>query len=199
MYVSETTAGYTAGYVQPNQSNPTKSDSFQDVLENCSKQDTVEISQQGASLAERMCNIETLLGVSPREDGCIHLEDLQAWFRENSAALGSEINSLLFAHGVDTSQPIDLTTDYNGQIRVANDHSDKEKIEKILAENPEIRNKYAKVSSMGSFIKAAEQHVEFAKEYARNPQAVVEKYAHLFSSIKSAFTLRLEDGTLTAV
>jgi hypothetical protein len=137
--------------------------------------------------------------VSPCEDGCIHIEDLQAWFRKNSASLGSEINTLLACYGVDTSQPIDLFVDHQGRIRVSNDHPDKEKIKEAFAENPEIRNKHVQISSIGSLLKAAEQHQEFAEEYARNPQAAVEKYAHLFSSVKEAFTCRLENGTLSAV
>jgi hypothetical protein len=199
MYVSESLAGYATNYAQSNRYNSSESNSFQDVLEGCAQKDQVEISQQGASLVESMCNIEALLGVSPREDGSIHLEDLQTWFQENSAALGSEINSLLAAQGVDTSQPIDLTMDSEGKIRVANDHPDKEKIEKILAENPEIRNKFAQVSAVGHLLEAVEEHMEFAEEYARNPEAALEKYAHLFSTVKKAFSVRLEGGTLSSV
>lgn len=197
MYVSGTYANAYVSQLQSGRSTTPKTSDFQSVLDNCTQRDRVDISSEGASLAERMCNAETLLGVSPREDGCIHLEDLQAWYRENSAALGSKITGLLANSGVDTSQPIDLTLDYQGQIRVANDHPDKEKIEKILAENPEVRNKFAQLTAMGNLIEGAEEYQKFAEEYARNPQAAVEKYAHLFSSIKEAFTLRLENGTLS--
>ena len=196
MYVSGINANSYTSQLRSSQGNTAKMEIFQSVLENCSQRNQVDISSEDSSLAASMCNIESLLGVSPREDGCIHLEDLQAWYREHSAALGSKITVLLVNCGVDTSQPIDLTTDCQGRIRVANDHPDKEKIEKALSSNAEIHNEYAKVSAMGNFLKGAEEYKDFAEEYERDPQTAMKKHLSVFTGIKKSIVCRLEDGTL---
>jgi hypothetical protein len=198
MNVSGPLAGYTSNYVQSHQSNSSGSNGFQDALENCSLQDTVDISEQGASLAERMGNIESLLDASSGEGGWVRI-DTAAMYGELFDALGSKIIGLLASYGVDASKPIDLTVDSQGMIRVANDHPNKERIEKMFEENPEVRDEYIKISAMGNFLKGAEEYKEFAEEYERDPQAAMKKHLSVFTGLKKSLVCRLESATLNVM
>jgi hypothetical protein len=158
-------------------------------------EDPVEISGQGR-LANRL---NDLFGVSPRADGSIHLEDLQAHLAEISAGLEGALGSKFRAAGIDTSQAVDLKVDAAGQVRVANDHPDKEKIEALFADEPELANEFRRVLGLQELVTASEKHLEFAAAYAENPEAAVAQFGVGSRGIETEILLRLAEGELTAV
>ncbi|MTJ00084.1 MAG: hypothetical protein FH752_15835 [Marinobacter adhaerens] len=48
--------------------------------------------------------------------------------------------------GIDTSQPISLSTDYQGKVIVKGDHPDKDRIEAMFAEDKDLRNGFVQTS-----------------------------------------------------
>lgn len=67
-----------------------------------------------------------------------------------------------------------LGSDYEGSVRVVSEHPDKDKIEKIFKDNPDLQQRYAKISVASGLIRATEHHRQFASEYQRlknNPTA----------------------------
>ncbi len=61
-------------------------------------------------------------------------------FNADDVAAYEESLSVAFAKaGVDTSQEIDLAIDYQGNVYVKNDHPDKDKIEAVFKEQPELQ------------------------------------------------------------
>lgn len=62
--------------------------------------------------------------------------------------------------GIDTSQAISLTTDYDGNVVVKGDHPDKDRIEAIFAEDKDLRNGFVLTS----------QHYLFKELYQLNQQ-----------------------------
>jgi hypothetical protein len=124
-------------------------------------------------------------------DGVITLDEMRGFFREKAADFQSEVRNRLNAMGVDATQTLDLSTDRQGNVRVANDHPDKERIEAMFADDPELSNDFRQISATGSLINAAEAHIEFAADYAKDPKAAVAKHWHLFSGFKDEYLLRL--------
>ena len=53
--------------------------------------------------------------------------------------------------GVDTRIEIKLEVDFEGNIKVTNDHPDKEKIEKIFSDNPDIQQEFSKANMAKTF------------------------------------------------
>ncbi|MBE0533796.1 MAG: hypothetical protein IH626_23475 [Rhodospirillales bacterium] len=158
-------------------------------------EDPVEISEQGR-LANRL---NDLFGVSPRADGSIHLEDLQAHLAEISAGLEGVLGSKFRAAGIDTSRAVNLKVDAAGRVRVANDHPDKEKIEALFADDPELANEFRRVLGLQELVTASEKHLEFAAAYAENPEAAVAQFGVGSRGIETEILLRLAEGELTAV
>lgn len=64
------------------------------------------------------------------------------------------------AAGIDTTQQISLTTDYEGKVVVQGDHPDKQKIEAMFAEDKDLRNGFVQTS----------QHYLFKELYRLNQE-----------------------------
>jgi hypothetical protein len=193
MSVSSLPQVYQPAYCQAIQSQQERSgDPLQIVekTESTTQEDQVSISRGGRLLS----NMPPLFSEEIEADGVISLDEMRDFFREKSAAFESEVRRRLNAIGVDATQTLDLTTDRKGNVRVEGDNPDKEKIEAMFADDPELANDFREVSSTGSFIKACEEYVEFAADYAKDPKAAVAKHWHLFSGMKDEYVLRLGDG-----
>lgn len=134
-------------------------------------EDRVEISAQGLLTAQVVAALATF-DANPQA------------FREQSAAFQKELGNRFRAAGVDTSRPIDLTADAEGQVRVANGHPEKDRIEALFAEDPELSNQFRLLSASASLLKAIENHGEFTKAYQQDPKAAIAHSGHLFSGEK---------------
>ena len=190
MSVSGLPQTYPSAYSQIIQSKQNQdSDPLQIVEKNLSQnqQDEVNISSGGRLLN----SLPSLFSEEIEADGAITLDEMRGFFREKAADFQSEVRNRLNAMGIDATQTLDLTTDSEGKVRVANDHPDKDKIEAMFAEDPELAGDFRQVSATGSLIKACEAHVEFAADYAKDPKAAVAKHWHLFSGLKDEYVLRL--------
>ena len=117
-------------------------------------------------------------------------------FEAASAAFNDRLGSLFRAAGIDTAQPIDLRSDSQGHVRVVNDHPDKEKIEALFADDPELANQFRGLSAMAALLKAAEEHAEFARAYEADPQAALRRFGHLFAGNRDDVTFRFSDDSL---
>jgi hypothetical protein len=102
-------------------------------------------------------------------------------FEESLAAFGGELGNKFQAAGIDTSEPIDLSVDANGQVRVTNDHPDKAKIEAIFADDADFAKRFRGLSAAAEIQKAVEDHKEFSKAYEKDPEAAQARLTQLFS------------------
>ena len=193
MSISGLSQTYAAAYCQAIQfQQESSSDPLKIVEENQSQtqEDQVSISSGGRLLS----NLPPLFSEEIEADGVISLDEMRNFFQEKAADFQSEVSERLTAMGIDATQTLDLTTDSEGNVVVANDHPDKEKIEAMFADDPELSNDFRQISSTGSLIKACEAHVEFAADYAEDPEAAVAKHWHLFSGLQQEYVLRLGEG-----
>ncbi|MBN2024509.1 MAG: hypothetical protein JW809_17145 [Pirellulales bacterium] len=145
--------------------------------------DRVEISSAGRlmeSLAQGL-----FWGVEPRADGSIRIEDIGKAYEEHLSSLKSQVAGLLEQNGIDRSQAFRLTVDAAGNVVVAGDHPDKEKIEALFQDQPELANEFRHVSATASLLRAADESKAFQAAYAKDPQGAVRQYAHLFSGVNS--------------
>lgn len=123
-------------------------------------------------------------GIDSLPDKTITLDDIKNELSRSSAQLTDNVNQLFLSNDISLDPPVELTTDGEGNVRVKGDHPDKEKIEQLFADNPELSNDFRGVSAMSSFSKAAEEYLEFAKEYDKDPYAAVTKFGHMFDGLK---------------
>ncbi|WP_147819233.1 hypothetical protein [Salidesulfovibrio onnuriiensis] len=141
--------------------------------------DRVDLSDMGKLVSRFFAK----LGVDYTPGKAVTLVDLENGLERKQAELKDNVTALFLENGISTTPPVELTSDEEGHIRVKGDHPDKEKIEKLFEDNPDLGNDFRAVSALSSLVKAARESVEFSKEYEKNPAAAVAKYSHLFSSL----------------
>jgi hypothetical protein len=95
-----------------------------------------------------------------------------------------KLMSALEARGVDTSQKIDLATDFEGRVYVKNDHPDKDAIEKTINNDKDLRNGFVQTSNFYMFREIYAQHQQWAQKIE---SGVEEEIANLWliNSVKN--------------
>lgn len=157
-----------------------------------------EPRQASASAGRR---VEDRVEISPearlKAVGLKYLESLitdPQVLREKSSAFQSELGIRMRMAGVDTTQPIKLITDSGGNVRVANNHPDKDKIEALFAEDADLSNRFRHLSVSANLQRAIKDHIEFAEAYAQDPNADLARYGHLFSGDKREMEFSFANG-----
>lgn len=187
-------------YAGPAQAATTASQEAPESKDQRGIEDTVEISREGRLASLLAGGAESLLGIDAGADGAISLDEMTTRLEEITADLQTTLGNRFRAAGIDTSQPIDLEVDATGAVRVANDHPDKDKIEAMFADDPDLANAFRGVLALQETVSAAERHLAFAEAYAEDPEAAVAQFGIGSSqAAESEILLRFIDGQLTAV
>ncbi|MBN2295710.1 MAG: hypothetical protein JXM70_24980 [Pirellulales bacterium] len=121
-----------------------------------------------------------LFGAEPRADGSINIEDIRANYAQRFEDFAGKLSALLKKTGIDRGCASILRSDGQGKIRVANNHPQRENIEALFENNPELANEFRGLSGTASFLRAADEHSKFAAAYAKDPEAAVRMFSHLF-------------------
>jgi len=93
-------------------------------------------------------------GTGPAGGVMIHEKDLQRVADQSLAEFKRSLKDAFKDAGVDTNQPIRLESDGNGGVTVVGHHPDRDKIEKIFAENPDLAAKFQAISQRFSELQA---------------------------------------------
>jgi hypothetical protein len=156
-------------------------------------EDTLTLSGE----AQKALQLPSLFGVEPGR--AITPADMRAFADEQLEAFGRGFRALMRGNDIDMSQPVTLGHEYgSGRLIVTNDHPDADKIESLLAKNPELCNQYTAATNTLALIKHGQEHAKFAEAYANNPQAAVAQYAYLFNTRWDASVTFTGDDTEVA-
>lgn len=140
-------------------------------------EDSVTLSSEG----QKALQLSSLFGTEPGKP--ITLEEIKAFGDEKLASFNKQFKALLRENGIDTSQPITLGHEYgSGRVIVTNDHPQAEKIEALLAKNPDLCNTYTGATGALELARHGAEHNKFAQAYAENPQMAVAQYSYLFNT-----------------
>ena len=138
-----------------------------------------------------------MFGAKPGADGSIHVEDVRANYAERFEDFTQKLTGLLKKAGIDRGCEAILRSDGEGKIRVANNHPEREKIEALFENNPELANEFRGLSGTASLLRAADEHSKFAAAYAKDPTAAVQQFSHLFDKTDSReFAMRVTNDSI---
>ena len=153
------------------------------------EKDSVNISPQARALERGLStgDLIGLLGLDKNEDGNIDIGEIRADVTENLAAFEEEVNSFFADAGIDTTRRIELLCGSDGKIIVSGEHPDKEKIQSFFEQNPELANRFRRISANSALLEAAEDAVDFRKAYSIDPEAAVSEFAYLFNPDRQHF------------
>jgi hypothetical protein len=143
------------------------------VLGTSSTEDSVSLSPQAMQLS-------SLFGT--QSGAAVTLNDLMKFADEKLKEFQKQFKELLEANGIDTSKPISLAQESgSGRLKVTNNHPDAAKIEKLLAENPDLCNGYTAATSALEVAKYGQDQSRFAEAYESNPLAATAQFSYLFN------------------
>ena len=155
-----------------------------------------QLDLSSSSLLELLDKID-LFGAKPRADGLVHIEDVRANYAESFDRFTQKLSGLLERAGIDRGCEAILRSDGEGKIRVANNHPDREKIEALFEQNPELANEFRGLSGTASFLRAADEHSKFAAAYDKDPVAAVQQFSYLFDKTDSReFAMRVTNDSI---
>lgn len=115
-------------------------------------------------------------------DGVITGDEMRLELADARADYMRRLTAAFAAHGLEPSQPLRLTTDTAGMVRVIGEHPEKARVEQVFAEDPQLANAFRRVTSLASLLSRAEESIAFQQAYAQDPVAAVARYAHLFNT-----------------
>lgn len=91
-----------------------------------------------------------------------------------TADFAADLGKLFRSAGISVPPDPVLSTDFAGKVVVANDHPDKDRIEQLFVDKPEMRDRFAELSAAHSLQRAVEGYDDFVAAYERlqgNPEA----------------------------
>ena len=138
--------------------------------------DSVSLSDAGKLLSSFFSGF----GIDNPDGGTITVDEAEAALERKRDKLEDDVNALFLENGVSLSPEIKLTTDGAGQVRVQGDHPQKDEIEALFEDNPELANDFRAVSGLASHVEAAREHMDFAALYRQDPETAVARYGRLF-------------------
>jgi len=150
-------------------------------------------TEDSTLLSPEALQLSSLFGTDSGQ--AITLNDLVAFANKKLEEFQKKLKELLEANGIDSSQPVSLSEKSgSGDLKVTNDHPDADKIEQLLAENPEMVNTYKAATSTLEIAKHGEAQSRFAEAYDSNPLAATAQYSYLFNSQYDARVTFSETG-----
>ena len=178
--------GLIPGLAAKNQSqSPAFAEVFHDVAQRAADNRTATTEPRPSSAI--LQELPTLLGrfpgpssTSPPTDNVVRVASV----RDETNAIFEQFERVArhrYAEaGVDSSQPIRLTSDTRGHVKVAAEHPDRAKIEQIFEDDPDLANTFRYLSGTYSLLNAVEEAQPFRELYAKEPDLALARYAYLF-------------------
>jgi hypothetical protein len=97
------------------------------------------------------------------------IEALRSEHRTTVAQFEDRFRRLLQERGIDLHEGIVLQADERGDVRLAGDHPQKEAIERLIQDDAELRNLFARIDGQAKLLRAADLAAELARLQAETP------------------------------
>lgn len=99
------------------------------------------------------------------DTGKVDFQKFLANTAQRTSAFGDKLEQRMLTYGIDTSQPIKLTMAGDGSVRVDGDHPDKERIEQMFANDPQLADEYHKVAGANEWAAMAQITGSYTQAY----------------------------------
>lgn len=154
-----------------------------EVMASAAPPDELEISAEADALVSKgAAGIFASRGPNgDRIQHAVYVEDVRAEYQELLGTFDDRLQDLLREEGIEIGDGFQLQTDAEGRVRVVDDHPQREKIEQLFEKHPDLRDQFARLSSQGSFLRAADVATELARLWDENPLAAARRVQELMN------------------
>ncbi len=147
-----------------------------------SNDDVRDVHQsRNRQLFSKVGDTQALLGADS-VDGEIHLFDIQESMEQDLQSIQYMLDFALDEAGISKEPSFNTKTNESGLLYIDSEHPNKESIEKILNENPNIRETYKRISMNSSLIASCKRQKTFNAAYEIDPIRAVRKFDYLFEN-----------------
>lgn len=109
-------------------------------------------------------------GLDAGGKGYLPRADLEMAFDRVKGIVKCALDQLFMQAGIDVAKPMKIRADRTGALKVVSNHPQKQEIEKLLAENPDLNNPYNAMSGLANLLRMGDLHEEFDRIYAEHPE-----------------------------
>lgn len=133
--------------------------------------DTATIADRSRYLAEALSSVSSLspVGVKPRSDGMIHLEDIQDQVAADLAVLEEMIGRIISASGLGTVNDLLLQVDSDGRVIVDENSPEMRQLQDLINQSPKAVSLLQQVSANMSVIEAGKNVENLQQALRANP------------------------------
>ncbi len=160
-----------------------------------SSSDVLDLSEAAMAVADALNAVKT--GSSSDSSSDTTIEQAQSTIDESLTTIQSKLKSAFQSAGIDTSEEIDLQIDSDGNVVVSNDNPQKAKIEKLFANNSDLKNAFAEYVGYSQIAESTIQNAAYQVAYAKNPKTAIQQYASLLNGSLGTVTLSVYGNTYT--
>ncbi len=129
----------------------------------------------------RVGDTQALFGVESVNNE-VQLTDIQESMEQDLQSIQYMLDLALNEAGINKNPSFNINSSESGILYIDSEHPDKESIEKILNENPNIRETYKRVSMNSSLIASCKRQKVFNTAYEIDPISAVRKFDYLFEN-----------------
>src|SRR5687768_1176800 len=130
--------------------------------------------------------------------GATSLEEIRSSYKIVSTEFEQRLRNLLRERGVDIGEEVVLEADALGQINVVGYHPQKQAIENLFRELPDLRNQFVKLESQAELLRAADIAGEIQQLNISAPLDAAEMIQQLLGAKAGGFSLAVRPHEITA-
>lgn len=83
----------------------------------------------------------------------------------DTASFAADVGKKFREAGIRVPPDPVLGNDFQGYVRVVNEHPNKDKIEQLFKDNPDLQQRYVRISSGSSLLRASEHYSQYANQH----------------------------------
>ncbi len=81
------------------------------------------------------------------------------------ASFAEKVRQIFQQAGIHVPPNPVIGNDFQGKVQVENDHPEREKIEQLFRDNPELQKEFTRISAQSSLLRAAESYGQYSGKY----------------------------------
>lgn len=126
------------------------------------------------------------------------IEAVRAEYHTATAEFEMQFRRLLREHGIDLGEGLVLEGNGQGDVRVVGDHPQRQAVETLFHDNPELRILFSQLDRQASLLRAADMAAELARLQTESPGDAAAEVQQLLASSPPRFSLTVGTQELAA-
>jgi hypothetical protein len=126
------------------------------------------------------------------------IDTIRGEYQTATAEFELQFRRLLRENGIDVGQGVELAVNRQGDVEVTGNHPQRESIEALFRQNPELRNLFARLDQQARLLRAADLSAELVRLQENDPSEAAGQVLQLLGTSAPEFSLVVGPERITA-